>query len=150
MPLARSHPAGKSLTRAMATVARSRDDGTYGSVAVSHFPRTFGAPGTHQTGGIMAIAVQIDVMGATLRDYDRAMEIAGFLPGGPLPEGGLFHWVTDTNDGIRIVNVWTSRDAFDDFSKTQADLLEEIGIDPTALNIEFFEVHNYLGTGLRG
>ena len=43
----------------------------------------------------MAIAVQIDVPGGTLQQYDEAIEIAGFLPGGPLPEGGLFHCYQD-------------------------------------------------------
>ena len=98
----------------------------------------------------MAIAVQIDVPGGTLQQYDEAIEIAGFLPGGPLPEGGLFHWVTKTDDGIRIVNVWSSRETFEDFSKTQADILEQIGVDPSTLNVEFFEVHNYFGIGLWG
>ena len=44
----------------------------------------------------MAIVVQIDVPGITLERYDEAIEVAGFLPGGPLPAGGLFHWVAKT------------------------------------------------------
>ena len=41
----------------------------------------------------MAVEVQIDCRGVTLRQYDEAMEIGGFLPGGPLPPDGLFHYV---------------------------------------------------------
>jgi len=92
----------------------------------------------------MAVAIQIDIPGATLEQYDEAIEIAGFLPGGDLPPGALFHWVTKTDDGIRIVNVWASRAAFDQFAETQVDIIEEIGIDPSSLKVQFFDVHNYL------
>ena len=57
----------------------------------------------------MAVAVQIDVPGVTVKQYDLATEFAGFVQGGPLPSGGLFHWVAKTDSGIRIVNVWASR-----------------------------------------
>jgi len=33
----------------------------------------------------MAVEVQIDCRDVTLEQYDEAMEIGGFLPGGPLP-----------------------------------------------------------------
>ena len=95
----------------------------------------------------MAIAVQIDVPGVTLEKYDEAIEFAGFLPGGPLPAGGLFHWVAKTDAGIRIVNVWASHEEFDQFAETQTAILEEIGVDPASLKVEFFEVHNHLSGG---
>jgi hypothetical protein len=99
----------------------------------------------------MAVAIQIDIPGVTLEQYDEAIEIAGFLPGGPLPPGALFHWVTKTENGIRIVNVWASREAFDQFSETQVDIIREMGVDPSSLTVQFFDVHNYLaGTGLIG
>jgi len=92
----------------------------------------------------MSIAVQIDVPGVTLERYDEAVEIAGFLPGGPLPRGGLFHWVAKTDAGIRIVNVWASREEFDLFASTQTAILAEVDVDPNSLIVEFFDVHNYL------
>ncbi len=99
----------------------------------------------------MAVAVQIDVPGVTVEQYDLAVEFAGFLQGGPLPSGGLFHWVAKTDTGIRIVNVWASRELFDTFAETQAAIIEEIGVNPASLEIQFFDVHNYLiGTGWRG
>ncbi len=98
----------------------------------------------------MAVAVQIDVPGVTIQQYDLAIEVAGFLRGGPLPVGGLFHWVAKTDTGIRIVNVWASRDLFDEFAETQAAIIEEIGVDPTSLAVQFLDVHNYLrGTNWR-
>jgi hypothetical protein len=98
----------------------------------------------------MAIAIQIDIPGLTLERYDEAVEIAGFLPGGPASPGALFHWVAKANDGIRIVNVWESRDRYDHFAPRQAEILQEIGVDLDSIRVEFFEVHNYLsGIGSR-
>jgi|HubBroStandDraft_4_1064222.scaffolds.fasta_scaffold657336_2 hypothetical protein len=99
----------------------------------------------------MAIAVQIDVPGITLEQYDEAIEFAGFLPGGPLPAGGLFHWIAKTDTGIRMVNVWASRELFDEFAETQAAIIKEIGVNPGSLEVQFLDLHNYLsGTGWRG
>lgn len=93
----------------------------------------------------MAVAVQIDCPGVTTGQYDQAMEIAGFLPGGPLPAEGLFHWVMKTDDGIRVVNIWESRESFEQFAvEALAPLLEEIGVPMPVLEIQFFDVHNYL------
>ncbi len=85
----------------------------------------------------MAIAVQIDIPGATLERYDQAVEIAGFLPGGPLPPGALFHWVAETNAGIRIVNVWESREGYDQFAARQAEIVQEVGVDLASIKLEF-------------
>ena len=60
----------------------------------------------------MAIAVFIDCRGVTLEQYDEAIERGGFLPGEPLPPEGLFHWVTKTDHGILVVNVWESREGY--------------------------------------
>ncbi len=92
----------------------------------------------------MAVAVQIDVRGVTVEQYDLAVEFAGFLQGGLLPSGGLFHWVAETDAGVRIVNVWASRELFDKFAETQATIIEEIGVDPASFEVQFFDVHNYL------
>jgi hypothetical protein len=99
----------------------------------------------------MAVVAQIDVPGATVEQYDLAIEVAGFLREGPLPSGGLFHWVAKTDTGIRIVNVWASRELFDKFAESQVAIIEEIGVDPASLEIQFFDVHNHLsGTSWRG
>jgi hypothetical protein len=91
----------------------------------------------------MAIAVFITCPGVTLEQYDQAIEIGGLLPGEPLPPEGLFHWVTETEDGILVVNVWESREGFDKFAGTVASLMEQVGVvEPP--DIQIFEVHNYL------
>jgi hypothetical protein len=92
----------------------------------------------------MAVAILMDCRGVTLEQYDQAIESGGFLPGGPLPPEGLFHWVTKTDDGILIVNVWETRAGFERFvTETVAPLAGEVGVvEPPVIKI--FEVHNYL------
>ena len=53
----------------------------------------------------MAIAIEMNFRGATLEQYDQVIQKMGFTPGGVGAPGGLFHWVTGTDDGIRVVDV---------------------------------------------
>jgi len=92
----------------------------------------------------MAIAVEIDCPGVTLEQYDEALASGGFLFGGVLPLDGIFHWVAETDDGIRVVNVWATRAAFDDFAAKAADAFRRLGVDLTSIKVEFFDVHNIL------
>jgi hypothetical protein len=91
----------------------------------------------------MAIAVLINCPGVTLKQYDDAVELGGFLPGGPLPPEGLFHWVTKTEDGILVVNVWESMEGFEKFADTVASLMDQVGVQVPP-DVQIFEVHNYL------
>jgi hypothetical protein len=73
------------------------------------------------------------------------MEIGGFLPGGPLPPDGLFHYVKKMEGGIRVINVWESEEDFGEFVVNRlSPLLEEIGVPASAIDIQVFEIHNYL------
>jgi hypothetical protein len=95
----------------------------------------------------MAIGVQLTFRGATLQQYDQVIQKMGFQPEGSGPPGALFHWVTKTTDGFRVVDVWRSREAFDKFSQEKiGPLTQEAGITARP-DIEFFEVHNYLTAG---
>ena len=61
--------------------------------------------------------------------------------GGP---GALFHWVTKTPSGIRVTDVWKTREAFEKFSEEQiGPVTQEVGI-PNPPTITFQDVHNYL------
>jgi hypothetical protein len=98
----------------------------------------------------MAVAIQFEFRGTTIAKYDALNECTGFLPGGPMPTGGLFHWVTKTDDGFLTMDVWESREAFDQFfNKMVLPRYQDVGItDPP--EVQYFEVHNYLsGTGWR-
>lgn len=95
----------------------------------------------------MAIGVQQDFPGATLAQYDQVIEKMGFRPGGPGAPGGLFHWVTKTDNGIRVVDVWESREQFEKFGAEKVGpITAQVGV-PAPPKITFFEVHNYLTKG---
>lgn len=95
----------------------------------------------------MAVAVQLEFKGATLDQYDQVVQKMGFSPRGKGAPGGIFHWVTKTSDGIRVTDVWESRDVFDTFAQEKiGPITQEVGI-PAPPDITFFEVHNYLTAG---
>ena len=95
----------------------------------------------------MAVGVQIDVVGGTLAQYDDVIERMGYLPGGPPAPNVLFHWVAATENGFRVVDVWESREAFEQFSREKmVPLFAEAGV-PSTSEITYFEVHNYLVGG---
>ena len=54
----------------------------------------------------MAVAVVLDFVGGTLRQYEQVMELMGRNDGVGMPEGGLAHWVQATDDGIRVTDLW--------------------------------------------
>ena len=95
----------------------------------------------------MAVGVQLDFKGGTLEQYDEIVKRMGFRPRGPGAPGGLFHWVTKTEDGIRVTDVWESRDIFDKFAQEKiGPISQEVGVTAPP-EIQFFEVHNYLTGG---
>jgi hypothetical protein len=95
----------------------------------------------------VAVAVVMEFKGGTLEDYDKVLDALGYTPGGPGESGGLFHWVTKTDDGIRVTDVWQDRATFDRFSEEKIGPgMQAAGVDLTP-EIEFFEVHNYQTAG---
>jgi hypothetical protein len=95
----------------------------------------------------MAVAVQLDFRGGTLEQYDQVIEKMGFQKGGPGGPGGLFHWVAKTDEGIRVTDVWETKEAFDTFAQEKIlPITQEVGV-PGPPEIQFFEVHNYLTAG---
>lgn len=95
----------------------------------------------------MAVGVVLEFDGATLDQYDAVLERMGYSSGGEGPPGALFHWVTQTEGGIRVTDVWTDRDGFERFAEEKiGPLSAEVGI-PGPPEISFFEVHNYLTGG---
>ena len=95
----------------------------------------------------MAIGVQLDFNGATLDQYDEVVAKMGFEPGGRGAPGGLFHWVTKTDNGIRVTDVWESREIFERFAQEQiGPYTKEVGFEGEP-EIRFSDVHNYLTAG---
>jgi hypothetical protein len=64
----------------------------------------------------MAIAVIQDFPGGTTGQYDEISEKMG-LAANELPDGAISHWVAETDDGMRVVDVWESQAAFDTFAQ---------------------------------
>ena len=86
----------------------------------------------------------MDFKGATLAQYDQVIQRMGLVRGGPMPSGGLSHWVTETADGLHICDLWESREQFDTFAEEQiGPFSREAGIEQPP-EVSFFEVHNYL------
>jgi hypothetical protein len=91
----------------------------------------------------MAVGVVLDFPGGTLEQYDQVIGRMGLTPGGGMPAGGLFHWVTETGDGVRVTDVWESREQFDRFAQEQiGPFTQEAGLPQP--QITYHEVHNYL------
>jgi len=97
----------------------------------------------------MPVGVRIDMPGVTLEWYDEALATIGFLPGGPIVARALSHWVTKTETGICIVEVWESREAFEEnVKKWSSQILRELGV-PGRPVITFFEIHNFFPGRMR-
>ncbi len=91
----------------------------------------------------MAVGVELNFPGATLAQYGAVVEKMGFRPGGPGAPGGLFHWVTKTDDGFRVIDVWESEEAcaqaFQDRIHTAVDTAfggARPGVEPTVHRLD--------------
>jgi len=96
----------------------------------------------------MAVAVVLDFKGGTtLAQYDQVIEKMGFTREGAGAPGSLFHWVTATADGIRVTDVWETREHFESFAQEKiGPFTQEVGFAGPP-EMTFFEVHNYLTAG---
>jgi hypothetical protein len=95
----------------------------------------------------MAVAVQLEFDGATTEQYDQIVGKMGFQAGGRGAPGCLSHWITKTSNGIKVTDVWETKQQFDTFAQEQiGPISESVGI-PTPPKITFFDVHNYLTPG---
>lgn len=95
----------------------------------------------------MAIAVVMEFVGATLDQYDEVIKRMHFTPGGPGAPGGVSHWATATDTGIRVTDVWDTREVFDAFAQEKlGPISAEVGV-PAPSETTFYDVHNYLTQG---
>jgi hypothetical protein len=90
----------------------------------------------------MAVALVLEFKGATLDQYDQVVEKMDL--GGKAASGGLSHWVTATDDGFRVTDVWEDRATFDKFAEEKiGPISAEVGM-PNPPEITEYEVHNHL------
>ena len=95
----------------------------------------------------MPVAVILDFPGATLEQYDQVLAAMGLSPGGAGPPGALFHWVTATDDGIRVTDVWESQEGFEQFAQEKiGPITQQVGFGGPP-ETTFLPVHNHFTTG---
>ena len=97
----------------------------------------------------MAVAIEMNFTGATLEQYDKVIELMDLTPGGDTPSGALFHWVAETGDGLRVVDVWEDMETFDRFAQEQIrPFTKQAGFEGEP-EITTYPVHSYLAAGSR-
>jgi hypothetical protein len=90
----------------------------------------------------------MDFPGTTLEQYDQVVEKMGLTPRGPGPPGAISHWATKTDEGIRVVDVWETKEQFERFAREQiTPYAREAGV-PGEPRLQFFDVHNYFTQGV--
>lgn len=95
----------------------------------------------------MAVAVVLDFEGATLEQYDEIIGRMNFSPGGRGAPGGMFHWCTATDSGVRVTDVWETQEEFDAFANEQiGPITQDVGV-PNPPKVTVYQVHNYLTAG---
>jgi hypothetical protein len=95
----------------------------------------------------MTVAVTLEFPTITPEQYDRACALMGLTPRGPGPAGMLFHWAGVVGEGMLIIDVWATRERFDEFAREQiVPRTREAGIT-TPPKITFDDVHNYFTAG---
>lgn len=95
----------------------------------------------------MAIAMVLDFASTTLQQYDEVISKMGFTAGGSGPPGALYHWVTKTDDGIRVTDVWRTREECDKFTQEQIlPITAAVGVQAPS-QVTYYDVHNYLTAG---
>jgi hypothetical protein len=88
-------------------------------------------------------AFELHFKGGTTEQYDQVIQKMGFEHRGVGAPGGLFHWVTQTDDGLKVVDVWESPEVFQKFADEQiGPYTSEVGLDPP--EVTSYPVYNYL------
>ena len=96
----------------------------------------------------MAVAIEMNFKGGTLEQYDEVLKLMGLdNPDAPAPDGAIFHWAAATGDGLRVVDVWETREQFDKFAQEQIGPLSQQAGFSGPPEMQFFEVHNYFTPG---
>jgi hypothetical protein len=83
--------------------------------------------------------------GATLDQYDQVIELMG-LQSGQAPPNAIFHWVAETDDGLRVVDVWETKEAYEQFAQEQiGPYSQQVGV-PAPPETTYYDVHNIIKT----
>ena len=92
----------------------------------------------------MPVAFEMNFKGATLEQYDQVMGLMGLHSGGSTPPGAISHWAAKTDDGLRVVDVWDTVEAYNDFAENQiGPFSAQAGFEGPP-EVTSYEVHSYL------
>jgi hypothetical protein len=88
----------------------------------------------------MGIAYLLEWPGVIEDDYNAVMDDLALSK---LPPGGIFHAAGMTDSGLRIVDIWESEDAFNNFFRSKLrKALEDHGLQPP--QVSAWPIHNTL------
>jgi hypothetical protein len=91
----------------------------------------------------MAVAVDLEFDGGTLEQYDEVAKLMDYEPGGAAPPGCLFHWGALTDRGLRVTDVWETKEQYEQYAQEKiGPYTQQVGI-PGPPQITFYDVHNY-------
>ena len=95
----------------------------------------------------MAVAVEMNFKGATLDQYDQVIQLMGLTPRGSTPPHAISHWVAETDDGLRVVDVWESKEDYERYAEEKiGPYTQQVGFTGPP-EITYHDVHNYLTAG---
>lgn len=90
----------------------------------------------------MALLMEIEFPGVTAEQYDEADKRAGTRSAQP-PDGLLFHSATVTDAGLRVVDLWESREKLDAFMGRMIPITKESGFPDPKAPPALTEVHHH-------
>jgi hypothetical protein len=89
----------------------------------------------------MAVTITTVLPGMTTEQYDQVNRDGG-ISAESLPEGLVAHYASRTDDGMRIFDVWESRERFDEFMQRLMPTLESIFGDVPQIEPEVAQLQN--------
>ena len=92
----------------------------------------------------MPVAIEMNFKGATLEQYDEVLKLMGLDGDAPAPPGALYHWAAETDDGLRVVDVWETREQYDKFAQEQIGPYSAQAGIPAPPETTYYDVHNTL------
>jgi hypothetical protein len=88
----------------------------------------------------MATVILMEWSGVTQDQYDQVMALLG-LDAKP-PSGGNFHVCGFTREGMHVLDIWDSQQAFERFQRERLKAaVDAVGITSSP-TVQFFPVHN--------
>ncbi|MGC9381862.1 hypothetical protein [Streptomyces sp. MH13] len=92
----------------------------------------------------MALLMEIEYPGVTAEQYDEVQDTAGTRSGRPAP-GLLVHVAVVTADGLRVVDVWESREALEAYLPVIVPATQAAGFPDASPRLS--EIHNVVVPG---